>query len=410
MSARDHGPATAVLRGASQRGTGEEGTEARSRAGGHPLALLAVGALTALTTAACSSGASGGSGSSGEAGDAIAVAATDDTCDVAADSLPAGTHSFAVTNKGSKVTEFYVYAQGDRIMGEVENIAPGVARNLLVELPAGDYQAACKPGMVGNGIRHDLKVTGETTQLSDDQELSAAVDGYRTYVQTQVGALQERTQEFVAAVEAGDVAKAQSLYPVARSYYERIEPVAESFGDLDPKIDARENDVEEGDTWTGFHVLERDLWQTGDVAASGPVADQLMTDVNDLAARVKDLELKPLDLANGALGLLDEIAGGKITGEEDRYSHTDLYDFAANLEGSEAAIQSLRPVIADRDADLATALDRQFAATTAELEKYHTGDTWTTYTDLTQDQLRALSDAVNALAAKVSQVPAVIAQ
>jgi iron uptake system component EfeO len=370
--------------------------------------LLTAGTVAALSTAACSG--SGGSGGSGKAADSIAVTATDTSCDVKTDTLQAGTHSFRVTNTGSKVTEFYVYAQGDRIMGEVENIAPGVARDLLVELPAGDYQAACKPGMVGDGIRHDLKVTGTSAQLSDDEELSAAVDGYATYVQTQISALQEKTQEFVDAIKAGDIPTAQSLYPVARSYYERIEPVAESFGDLDPKIDARENDVEPGDTWTGFHVLERDLWQNGDVSQDGPVADQLMSDVNDLATRAEDLELQPLDLANGALGLLDEIATGKITGEEDRYSHTDLYDVAANLEGAQQAVQSLRPVIAGRAPDLASALDAQFKAVSAELEKYHTGDTWTTYTDLSQDQLRALSDAINALAAQVSQVPAVIAQ
>jgi iron uptake system component EfeO len=370
--------------------------------------LLTAGTVAALSTAACSG--SGGSGGSDKAADSIAVTATDTSCDVKTDTLQAGTHSFRVTNTGSKVTEFYVYAEGDRIMGEVENIAPGVARDLLVELPAGDYQAACKPGMVGDGIRHDLKVTGTSAQLSDDEELSAAVDGYATYVQTQISALQEKTQEFVDAIKAGDIPTAQSLYPVARSYYERIEPVAESFGDLDPKIDARENDVEPGDTWTGFHVLERDLWQNGDVSQDGPVADQLMSDVNDLATRAKDLELQPLDLANGALGLLDEIATGKITGEEDRYSHTDLYDVAANLEGAQQAVQSLRPVIADRAPDLASALDAQFTAVSAELEKYHTGDTWTTYTDLSQDQLRALSDAINALAAQVSQVPAVIAQ
>jgi iron uptake system component EfeO len=251
--------------------------------------LLAVGTVAVLSTAACSG--SSGSGDSDEATDSIAVAATDTTCDVDADTLAAGTHSFTITNGGSKVTEFYVYAEGDRIMGEVENIAPGVARDLLVELPAGDYQTACKPGMVGDGIRHDLTVTGTSAQLSDDEELSAAVGGYAKYVQTQVSALQEKTQEFADAIKAGDVARAQALYPVARSYYERIEPVAESFGDLDPKIDARENDVEPGDTWTGFHVLERDLWQTGDVSQSGPVADQLVSDIADLATRALDLEL-----------------------------------------------------------------------------------------------------------------------
>ncbi|MEU2347724.1 iron uptake system protein EfeO [Modestobacter sp. NPDC049651] len=373
-------------------------------------AVLGVTSL-ALVLAACggTDGSSGGGGGK-KASDDIAVAATDSACTVDASELEAGTHKFTVTNTGSKTTEFYVYADGDRIMGEVENIAPGVARPLLVELPAGDYQTACKPGMVGKGIRNDLTVTGETTKLSDDQALSDAVAGYTRYVQSQVTALQDQTRQFADAVKAGDVPKAQALYPVARSYYERIEPVAESFGDLDPEIDARENDVEEGTTWTGFHVLEKTLWTGGDLAAAGPVADELVKDVDALADEVKGIDLQPLDLANGALGLLDEIAKSKVTGEEDRYSHTDLYDFAANLEGSEQAVQSLRPVLAERDADLATALDEQFTAAKAELEKYRRGDGWAIYTELTPDQTRGLSDSINALAAQVSQVPAVVAQ
>src|SRR4051812_22468567 len=319
-------------------------------------AVLGLTSAAVLTLAAC-----GGSGTAtqtaAKASDDIAVGATDTTCSVAATKLTAGTHRFTVTNTGSRTTEFYVYATGDRVVGEVENIAPGVARTLLVDLPAGKYEAACKPGMVGDGIRHALTVTGAGSSGSDDGQLTAAVTDYTAYVQTQVRSLQEQTALFTAAVKAGDVAKAQALYPVARSFYERIEPVAESFGDLDPKIDARENDVEPGTAWTGFHVLEKTLWTGADLAAAGAVADRLTTDVADLAARVKTLELTPLDLANGALGLLDEVATTKITGEEDRYSHTDLYDVAANLEGSQQAVQSLRPVLAERDNELAARLD-----------------------------------------------------
>ncbi len=370
--------------------------------------LVAAAAASLALLAACGGGSTAGGADPGAAGD-IAVTAGDTTCDVAADELDAGTHRFTVTNTGSSVTEFYVYAEGDRIMGEAENIAPGVARTLVVELPAGDYQAACKPGMVGDGIRSALTVTGDAARLSDDEQLQTAVEDYTRYVGSQVTALQEQTQAFVAAVQAGDVPAAQALYPVARTYFERIEPVAESFGDLDPRIDARENDVAEGDTWTGFHVLERDLWGTGDLSASGPVADQLMTDVEDLVTRVQTLELAPLDLANGALGLLDEIAASKVTGEEERYSHTDLWDFQANLDGSQTAIQSLRPVIAEADPDLATALDAAFAATQAELARYAAGDGFVLYTALTPEQVRGLSDSLNALAAQVSQVPAVVA-
>ena len=370
--------------------------------------LVAAGAASLALLAACGGGSSAG-GSGSEASDDIAVSATDTTCDVDATELDAGTHQFTVTNTGSSTTEFYLYAEGDRIMGEVENIAPGVARTLLVELPAGEYQAACKPGMVGDGIRNALTVTGESQQLSDDEQLQTAVEDYTRYVGSQTTALREQTQAFVDAVNAGDVATAQGLYQVARTYFERIEPVAESFGDLDPRIDARENDVEEGGTWTGFHVLERDLWQSGDLSASGPVADQLMTDVDDLVTRVQTLELQPLDLANGALGLLDEIASSKITGEEERYSRTDLWDFQANLDGSQTAIASLRPVIAEADPDLAAALDSAFAATQADLAQFASGDGFLLYTELTTEQLQGLSDSINALAAQVSQVPAVVA-
>ncbi len=70
-----------------------------------------------------------------------------------------------ITNNGTKVTEFYVYGEGERVMGEVENISPGLQRKLIVQLAEpGTYQTACKPGMVGDGIRGDFKVTGDAVQ------------------------------------------------------------------------------------------------------------------------------------------------------------------------------------------------------------------------------------------------------
>jgi iron uptake system component EfeO len=372
------------------------------------LPLVALTGLTALALAACGSAEKSSAGSAG-ASNEIAVAAADDACDVAADELPAGVHRFTVTNTGSKVTEFYVYADGDRVMGEVENIAPGVARELRVELPAGSYQAACKPGMVGDGIRSALEVTGEAASLDEDATLAQAATDYQRYVQSQTGALVEKTTAFVNAVKAGDVEGAKALYPVARTYWERIEPVAESFGDLDPVIDGREGDQAEGEDFTGFHRIEQALWQTGDVSAMGPYADTLLTDVQEVARRADDVQLSPLQLANGAKGLLDEIATGKITGEEDRYSHTDLWDFRANLEGSEAAVQALRPYLEKTDPDLVAEIDQRFAAAEAELEQHRAGDGWLSYDQLSADQLRGLSDSITALTESVSQVASVVA-
>jgi iron uptake system component EfeO len=346
-----------------------------------------------------------------EGGGAIAVAASDDACEVAANSAKAGTITFEVTNKGSRVTEFYLYAEGDRIMGEVENVTPGLTRRLIVEVTdSGKYQTACKPGMQGKGIRGEFTVTGDAKKSTDtDAKLAEATKSYQRYVNSQSGALVDKTKEFTEAVKAGDVDKAKALFPVARIYWERIEPVAESFGDIDPKIDAREDGLEEGQKFTGFHRLEKDLWVSGLQPDSSAIADQLLSDVQDLATRAKTVELTPVQLANGAKELLDEVATGKITGEEDRYSHTDLWDFRSNVDGSQAAIASLRPVIQDRNPKLLKTLDDSFAAVDAILVKHQKGDGYKLYTELTQDDVKEMAEAVDALGEPISQVAEVVA-
>jgi iron uptake system component EfeO len=372
------------------------------------LALVPALALVVLTAACGGSDGDGGGGSS-TAADTIPVAASDDSCDVETSELEAGTHEFEVTNGGSTTTEFYVYAEGDRVMAEVENIAPGLSRPMLVELPAGEYETVCKPGMIGDGIRNPLTVTGESAELSEDESLAQAAEDYQRYVQSQTGALIERTTAFVDAVKAGDIEGAKALYPVARSYWERIEPVAEIFGDLDPLIDGREGDQAEGEDFTGFHRIEKALWETGDVSDMGPYADNLLADVQRIVELANEQTLDPLQLANGAKALLDEVATGKITGEEDRYSHTDLWDFAANLEGSQAAVQALRPYLEEADPDLVAEIDERFDETEAELGQYRAGDGWMLHDELSQEQLKGLSDSITALTESVSKVAAVVA-
>lgn len=361
--------------------------------------------LTAVTAvlAGCTSTAPGAAGP----GDPITVNATDTTCEVSATTAPAGTLTFRVTNGGSSVTEFYLYGAGDRIMGEVENIGPGLSRDLVVEIPdGGTYTTACKPGMSGDGIRAPFTVTGSVARSTDaDARLAEATAGYSRYVASQVGALVPKTTEFTDAVKAGDVARAKALYPVARTYWERIEPVAESFGDIDPKIDGREDDERDpGVGFTGFHRLEKDLWVTGLRPDSAAIADRLSADIGDLANRTRTVELTPVQLANGAKELLDEVATGKITGEEDRYSHTDLWDFQANVEGSQAAVAALRPVIDTKDPALGPLLDQRFAAVDRLLQGYRAGDGYRLYTELTPKDVKSMTAAVDALSEPVSRV------
>jgi iron uptake system component EfeO len=368
-------------------------------------AVAGVAALCPLAVAAC-----GNDSNQASSGGAIAVEAKDDACTLARTSADAGTVTFEVTNKGNRVTEFYLYAEGDRIMGEVENIAPGVTRRLVTEVPdGGKYQAACKPGMQGNGIRTDFTVNGQAAKQADaNAKLGEATKSYQRYVNSQADSLLAKTTEFVNAVKAGKADEAKALFPVARTYWERIEPVAESFGDLDPKIDGREDSLEPGAEFTGYHRLEKDLWVDGLKPDSAAIADRLLTDVNEVVTKAKAVELKPLELANGAKELLDEVATGKITGEEDRYSHTDLWDFAANVEGSQAAVAALRPVVQERDAALASTVDEKFKAVEQLLQKHRKGDGYKLYTELTEPDVKELSEAIDALGEPVSKVAEVV--
>src|SRR4029450_3717319 len=160
---------------------------------------------------------------------------------------------------------------------------------------------------------------------------------------------------------------------------------------------------------TGFHKIEKDLWVSGDVSQSGPIADKLLADVQKIVDLSNNEKLSPLQLANGAKELLDEVASGKITGEEDIFSHTDLWDFRAHLEGSKPAGAALRPVLDDRDPALAKTLDEKFAAAEATLDKHRKGEGWKLYTELTDADPKEPTDKVNALSEPISKVAAVVA-
>ncbi|MFD8071165.1 iron uptake system protein EfeO [Streptomyces sp. NPDC059718] len=349
----------------------------------------------------------------GKASDAVTVTATDTKCEVSRTTFPAGHVQLAVENKGSKVTEVYVYTPSDKIVTERENIGPGTKATITAEIKAGTYEIACKPGMKGDGIRQKITVTGKGAAKSDPR-LDAAVAAYRKYAQEQADQTIPVVQQFADAVKAGDVEKAKSLFASSRVGWERTEPVAESFGDIDPLTDTREDGLEDGQKWTGWHRLEKSLWQDKKAGAEeGALADRLVTDLKDWQTRVGKADITATSMANGAKELLDEVATGKITGEEDRYSHTDLSDFQANVEGAMKAYELLKPVAAENDAALTADLDKQFPALTSLLDKYRKDGSTTefvSYDTVGKDQRKELSDAVNALAEPLSKLAAAVAK
>ncbi|WOX24702.1 iron uptake system protein EfeO [Streptomyces solicathayae] len=372
-------------------------------------AAATAAALTAVT------GCTEKSDAKGDAHGAVSVVAKDDSCEVSKKEFPAGHLELAVENKGSKVTEVYILFPDDRIVTERENIGPGTKAKITAEVKAGDYEIACKPGMKGDGIRQKVKVTGGTT-AKRSPEMDAAVAAYRQYVQTQADETLPKVKVFTDAVRAGNIEAAKKAYADSRIGWERTEPVAESFGDIDPKVDVREDGLEAGQDpakdWTGWHRLEKALWQDKKIGdREKQLADTLDKDLADWVKRVGKAEITPTSMANGAKELLDEVASGKVTGEEERYSHTDLVDFKANVEGAQKSFELLKPVASKNDPKLVAELDKQFAALNTLLDKYRADKTtyvFTPYDQVGKEQQKELSDGVNALGEPLSKLAAAV--
>jgi len=246
----------------------------------------------------------------------------------------------------------------------------------------------------------------EQTKAAD---LSAELTAYKQFALEQMDQFLLETEKFVNLVKAGDIEGAKAAYAPARMYFERSEPIAESFGDLDPRIDGRLADIqEEGkgeEEWTGYHKLEHALWVENKTEGYEKVADQLLADAKELHALVQTVEVTPDLMITGAVDLLNEVSTSKITGEEEIYSHTDLYDFKANIEGAEKIFEILRPKLEAKDKDLVATLDEKFKAVDDLLAQHATADGgYVSYEELTEENTKALAAAVNQLGEPLSQM------
>lgn len=388
------------------------------------------GVVAAALTLALGAGCVGMTGcaanNSGSSSDGpIEVKITDTSCEVASNEVPSGTVTFSITNSGTATNEFEILAEDQlQIISERENLTPGTTVELTVQLEPGSYYTASKTNMVGALVGTTaLTVTdsGEAVEVSDDEKelREKAVTNYTAYIKDQAGQLIDATNEFLEAWDEGkgDLEKAKELYPTARMYYERIEPTAESFGDIDPNLDLREKDAQAGDLddmskWKGWHAIEKDLWSKSGFSDKkrAKLAKELKADTQSLYDLVysKDFEVSLSDVSNGAIDLMEEVATSKISGEEEAFSHTDLYDFWANVEGAKVAYGNVKDLAKLKDADMVTKLDSAFDDVQTELEKYKSGDTYKSYDELSDSEIKALSDKVDALRGDLADLTATI--
>jgi iron uptake system component EfeO len=378
------------------RSTG--GRHARSVA-----ALLVVG----LAVSACGSTAPDLSAPSVNA---IGVRSTADECSLSSSTAPAGPTSFRVTNGADAPTAVVVVApDGARIVGQLDGVKPALTRELTVVLKAGTYTVACTPGQAGDSIRSALTVTGATTAATSDvAELSRAVTAYQAWVVAEAARLESGTTAFVAAVRAGDLATAKALYAPTRASWERIEPIATTFRDLDLRLDARAQEVEDLASWTGWHRLEKALWADASLAGMEPVAAQLVADTRDLVRRIGGVTLTIDQVTSAATELVEAIASSELSGEEELYSHTDLSDFQGNLDGAREAWKVVAAYVAARDPNLTKAIELAFHALQVTLDPFRRGDGFVPYTDLSPAQVRALAAKVEALSEPLSRLTATV--
>ena len=337
----------------------------------------------------------------------ISVAVNDHACEPMQITVPSGQTVFQIKNDSTRKLEWEIL-KGVMVVDERENIAPSLSDKMTVTLLPGEYEMTC--GLLTNP-RGKLVVTDsgfkDTTDEAALEKLAQPLGDYKKYVQGEAKELVTKTEAFVAAVKAGDIEKAKSQFAATRVHYERIEPIAELFNELDPAIDAREDDFKDGPkdaNFTGFHRIEHALWVEKDVKGVQTVADKLLEDVKKLQTEIDELNFPPTKVVGGAAALIEEVAGSKITGEEDRYSHTDLSDFQANVDGAQKIVDLFRTPIAEKNKALLDKVDANIKQVNEILAKYKTADGFADYGKLTKADRNALQVPINALAEDLSQL------
>ncbi|GGF26896.1 iron uptake system protein EfeO [Subtercola lobariae] len=370
--------------------------------------LLLTGCSSASTPGSTAA-PTGGSAPVSNGAAQVKVTLSGSECALDYSSAPAGPVTFEVTNTDAAGLSEVELLSDKRIIGERENIVAGLQpASFTVTLTGGTYNLNC-PGATTENTAFTVVGAAATTASDTQSLLAEGTTGYGSYVEDQAQALVTATQALDTAIQSGNVTAAQTAYAEARPFYERIEPVAESFADLDPEIDARIADVDPGTQWTGFHPIEQALFTNQAITDdTKSLSTKLVADVTQLQTLTTGLTYKPEELANGASGLLDEVQSSKITGEEEAYSHIDLLDFAANVEGSEQAFEYLKPGLTTIDPTLTQQIADQFTSVDALLATYKDPSAiggYALYTDaLKASDATKLTQAIQALQAPLSQI------
>lgn len=318
-------------------------------------------------------------------------------CEPNALTVPAGKTAFRIVNRSERAVEWEIL-DGVMVLEERENIAPGLSVVINANLQPGDYSITC--GLLTNphGTLH-VTPTAESEASAKAPSMTAfigALSEYRVYLSLQSSALIKAVTALQEAVDAGDLSQAQAAYLPARAAYQRIAPAAKRFAELDNTINATAENYEKREQdpgFSGFHRIEYALFNQRKLDGLSPVVQRLQTDIASLKQQLLAQSTSPKQLIDGVTRNIRSLAEVRSNGEEERYSHSDLNGFAANLEGARKVIELLRPLLVKSSSELLQRIDTATTALDSQIRELNGP-----YDQINPKQRQQLADKAKVLA------------
>ncbi|WP_095194791.1 iron uptake system protein EfeO [Pseudomonas sp. Irchel 3A7] len=331
-------------------------------------------------------------------------------CEPGALTVPAGRASFRIVNRSDRAVEWEIL-DGVLVVEERENIAPGLSQVINADLLPGDYAITC--GLLSNprGTLHVTPTAASDAAAKAKPSMVAFVgplSEFRVYLSNQGTTLIKAVTALNQAIEAGDLSQAQTLYIPARAAYQRLAPAAQRLAELDNGINARADYFEKREqdpAFTGFHRLEYALFQQRNLDGLAPVAQRLLTDVTTLKQQLLAQSLPPEQLVSTVVRNLNSLADVRAgSGEEERYSHSDLNGFVGNFDAARKVVELLRPLLTKSAADLLPNIDSALVAFESELNGFKVNDGYASYDSVSAGQRTQIADKAKALAAALDAI------
>jgi iron uptake system component EfeO len=336
--------------------------------------------------------------------DEIVVNIHPHSCEPNALTVPAGRASFRIVNRSERAVEWEIL-DGVLVVEERENIAPGLSQVINANLQPGDYAITC--GLLSNprGTLHVTPTAASDAAAKAKPSMVAFVgplSEFRVYLAVQGSALIKAATALNQAIASGDLAQAQALYLPARTAYQRLAPAAQRLAELDNQINARADYFEKREqdpAFVGFHRLEYALFQQRNLDDVAPIAQRLLADVTTLKQQLLAQSLPPEQLVSILVRNLNSLADVRAgSGEEERYSHSDLNGFAANAQTARKVVDLLRPMLSKSAADVLANVDQAMSDFDSQLNAFKSADGYVSYDAVTAAQRQQIAAKAKALA------------